>query len=85
MYADNIEPRVSLDEASFSQLSATTYSPAMQNPEITRNTIQPSGSTSTACNSTMLEATEANAAKTRIWPTPVTRRGAQMEPNRNPT
>jgi hypothetical protein len=71
-----------LSAASLSQLSATMNSPAMQNPDTTLNAIHPAGATASAWRSTALDAIDANAAKTRMWPTVATRRGAWVDPMR---
>ena len=84
MYTDSNWPRVLLVAASLIQLSATTYRPAKQNPVITRIMNQEIGDTKTVCSRAAPDASEARAAKTRMWPTLASRRGTIMDPARKP-
>ena len=70
---------------SFSQDSTTTYSPATHRPNTSRSSAQVTGLTHTTCRIAALDAVEARAANTRMWPTAAKKRTATAVPNRKPT
>ncbi len=84
MYADSRRPRVAFSARSFNQLSVTMYRPDMATPVSSRMNAHAQGSTQRANSRAATDASDAIAAKTRIWPTLSTNLGIPRAPNRKP-
>ncbi len=69
----------------FSQLSMTTYSPAMQKPWAMRSATQNHGTTRSGGRTATTETMAASRKKLRRDPTRRSRPGATREPARKPT
>ena len=82
---DSICPRVLLVDLSLIQLSIMTKIPDKLTPVKMRIKNHEKGSRKTECRRIEIEAREASAANTLMWPTRPKRMGMIIEPQRNPT
>ena len=82
MYSASTRPRAAGSVCPFSQLSATTNSPARHIPVTSRKASQGTGCTHRAWASMAAAANDDRAANTRMWPTVASRRGTRVDPIR---